>query len=87
MNENIKVTKKQVNSMTSKIEEMGFWSLETREKIESTVLKTDGAQWVLEGVKSGTDHVTERSSPEEGPYRDTALLLVKLSNLKVAEIY
>ena len=42
---------------------------------------------VIEGVKKGKYHMVDRWCPEEGAFREAALLLIKLSRLKIDEIY
>ncbi len=57
-----------------------YWELPTRERPEieedgSITVTADGAQWILEGVRSGRYHVVDRHSPEHGAYREAALWL------------
>ena len=47
----------------------------------------DGAQWIIEGLLNGNYHIVDRWSPEEGSIRAIGLHFLKLSDLKVDEIY
>ena len=46
-------------------------------------LSTDGAWWVLECVWQGRYHIVNHQSPENGPYRQVCLYLLRLSDLEI----
>ena len=64
-----------------KIEETKFWELPT---VDRSRMGTDGAAWVVEGVKDGSYHIVDRWSPGNGPVRVIGLLMLhKLQKLKI----
>ena len=65
------------------INETDFWNLRTNNED----VGMDGAQWIIEGVSGGNYHLVERWSPEEGEVREIGMELLKLSGLKVKDIY
>jgi hypothetical protein len=71
-----------VNQFLEKIESIDFWELPTCKK-EGCI---DMARWILEGVRDGKYHIVHRCSPG-GDFADTALLLIKYSDLEVENIY
>jgi hypothetical protein len=79
----IHVDKKQVAQFLEKVNKINFWNMPgTGDRFGA-----DGARWVIEGVHRGKYHVSNQWTPEEGGFRETALLLVKMANLKVSKIY
>jgi hypothetical protein len=50
-----------------------FWTAPTEQEADG--VGCDGAQWIMEGVKTSQYHVVDRWSPKEGPYRKAALFL------------
>lgn len=68
-----------------------YWELPTRfeqmVKVEpggiTVTLQVDGAQWIVEGVRSGRYHVVDRWSPRSGAYREAALWLLRRSGLSI----
>jgi len=57
-----------------------YWQLPT---FDDEISGTDGAQWVLEGVKGGRYHIVDRWSPRSGDYREACLYVLKLSGLNL----
>ena len=47
----------------------------------------DGAQWIMEAAVSNKYNIVERWTPESGALREAALELIRLSGLKVGEVY
>jgi len=62
-----------------------FWTLPT----EGPIGGLDGAEWILEGVRSGDYHVVERWSPKKDDYASLCLYLLQLSKIHVEarEVY
>src|SRR5262245_57942636 len=84
-NENVPVSKRDVDTFLKVLREANFWQLPAVEKSDRMGL--DGAQWVIEGTKSGKYHVADRWSPEKGSFRKLGLLMVQLSKLKIENVY
>ena len=63
------------------LSEISFWDLPTEDPVRGG---RDGAQWILEGLRDGKYHITDRWSAEE-KYREVCLYLLKLSELRVRE--
>ena len=84
-NENVPVTKEDVDNFLRMIQKARFWQLPTTEDTDRMGL--DGAQWVFEGAKFRTYHLADRWSPEKGSFRELALLLVQLSKLNIKNVY
>ena len=78
-----KLSKNAVQKFLGYLENADFWNMTPKENPKGL----DGANWIIEGVKKGQYHIVDRWSPEEGAFREAALLLIKLSRLKIAEIY
>jgi hypothetical protein len=81
------LSKEQTDRFLSEIKKHGFWELESRQREPGG---TDGAQWVIEGVKDGNYRIVDRWSPKDGPVRDLALFMLKdLAKLRISpkEIY
>lgn len=66
-------TKAEVQEVLKQLQSLGFWSLKTEAVASAdedaqgrhyTHLATDGARWLLEGVKNSDYHVVDRWSPE-----------------------
>lgn len=91
MNETVPVGKENVDQFLQQVIKSGFWELPTSEKENQSddfiTIHSDGAQWILEGAKSGDYHVVDRWSPKKGLYRSLCLRLVELAKLKVNKIY
>jgi len=75
------------------LSELSFWDLPTDPAATpnpdgSINVGADGAQWILEGLRDGKYHVTDRWSAKE-KYRAACLYFLELSKLRVrkADIY
>lgn len=71
------------------VQEVKYWNLPTREP-KTDVIGTDGAQWVIEGVKDGKYKVVDRWSPEKGAVHSLGItMLIDLAKLKLLyqEVY
>ena len=84
-NETVPLMRSEVDNFLEQMNRAKFWQQPTREKTDAIGL--DGAQWIFEGVKFGNYHIVDRWSPKMGAYRETALLLLRLSKIKVKAIY
>jgi hypothetical protein len=73
-NRKVKVDKEGVDHFLELLSKADFWSAPTELPPDGSV-GTDGAQWIIEGTKTGQYHVVDRWSPENGPYRKAALFL------------
>lgn len=80
------VTTSEGDALKTALDQVGFWNLPTKSSADDTGL--DGAQWIIEGQRNGTYHVTDRWSPK-GPYRELGLLFLQIAAISVpeAEIY
>jgi hypothetical protein len=81
------------NNLTNLLTQVSFWDLPTEEPTVpnpdgSVNVGSDGAQWIIEGLRGGNYHVTDRWSAK-AKYREVCLYLLKLSDLRVkkTEIY
>jgi len=75
------LTREKTTWFLGKIEENKFWELPT---VDRSRMGTDGAAWVIEGVKDGRYHIVDRWSPDNGPVRVIGLLMLqKLAKLKI----
>jgi len=63
-NRTIHMSQIQTESFLTALNELSFWSLPPLLEAEGNVVQTDGAQWILEGVKEGRYHVVDRRSPD-----------------------
>jgi hypothetical protein len=81
----------EVHGFLSALATARFWQLPTQEQTviehadgsKTITIRSDGAQWILEGVKSGRYHVVDRWSPEHGTFREAALWLLRRSGLRI----
>ena len=78
-----KISKNAVNKFLDYLEKADFWNIPQNEPARGL----DGANWIIEGAKKGKYHIVDRWSPEDGPFREASLYLIKLSKLKIDEIY
>lgn len=85
-NENVPLTKKQVDDFLVMVQRAHFWELSSTEN-NSDRVGLDGAQWIFEGAKFRTYHLVDRWSPEKGSFRELALLLIRFSKLNIKNIY
>ena len=78
-----------VKKFSEELQHLGYWTLPGLPGRETTV-GTDGARWVIEGVRGGTYHLVDRWSPENGPVRELGLYFIRElsgSYLKDKKIY
>jgi hypothetical protein len=81
VNHTRKISKDEWDEFTRLLEQTCYWELPTRDGI----LGNDGAQWILEGVRSGRYHVVDRWTPQSGSYREACLYALKLSGFTVSD--
>jgi len=67
------ISREQTRAFLSQLERTGFWSLQGSVRDQTG---TDGAQWIIEGIKNGTYHVVDRWSPKAGVVRDLGLTFI-----------
>ncbi len=84
-NETSRLSNQDVEEFILRLNELDFWELPTID--ESGAFGVDGSQWVLEGFKNSKHHVLNRWSPKEGAFKETALMLLQLANVRVDNIY
>lgn len=77
------LTGETVRAVLEGLERADFW----HSRIADDRMGIDGAYWIIEGAKNGAYRVDERWSPKEGPFRETALLMLSLSGLDVGRVY
>lgn len=70
----------EVHEFLTLLQSSGFWEQTWPEHSGK-----DGARWVLEAYESGRYHMQDVWSPREGKYRETCLLLLKMSKLELNE--
>lgn len=61
------------------LEAAAFWSTPT---LDNERIGADGSYWVLEGRFAERYHVVHRWSPDAGPFRDLALLMMRLGGVR-----
>jgi len=85
------LSQRQVSAFLIQLQELQFWSLPTQESSVnpdgSGWCGLDGARWILEGAQGGKYHVLNWWSPDEGAFKQTALMLVRLAHITVQDIY
>jgi hypothetical protein len=77
------LSRQPVNAFLELLEKARFWK--SRAAPDDRGL--DGAEWIIEGAKSGSYHVAHQWCPKEGPFRDAALFLIGHSEIDVGRIY
>ncbi|MFY9559591.1 MAG: hypothetical protein WAQ52_05090 [Terriglobales bacterium] len=75
------LTKEEFASVVDQFTTSGFWTAAPTEHSSGK----DGADWVLEGAMDGQFHAVKRWSPQKGSVRQLALLILRLSDFRVAE--
>jgi hypothetical protein len=63
-NRTIHMSQLQTESFLTALDELSFWNLPPLLEAEGNVIQTDGAQWILEGVKGSRYHLVDRLSPD-----------------------
>ncbi len=75
------LTPTEVSLLLSQVEKVGFW---TAPNPLNDQRGTDGAQWIIEGVRDRKYHVIDRWTPNDGAARDLGVLFAfRLAKLKV----
>jgi hypothetical protein len=75
------VTRDETNWFLEQIDAQNFWK---RKSIEGD-RGVDGAQWIIEGVRSKTYHVVDRWSPKDGSVRALRLFMANdLARMQLA---
>jgi hypothetical protein len=83
------LTKSKTQSLLSALAAARFWNLPTLAGTNAGPdgvqwIGTDGAQWIVEGVKNGQYHVVDRWSPDTAdPVREIGLLSLKLGRFRI----
>jgi len=81
------ISKEETQSSLQRVDKAGFWSAPTLAEEETG---SDGARWIIEGVKNGQYHVVDRWSPANGVARELGLMFAfGLARLQLSkdEIY
>lgn len=81
-NKTTQIDRKETGTLVETLERTKFWNLPTN---ESALGGTDGAQWIIEGVKDGKYHIVDRWGG--GEINDWALLLMSKSGEDLHPIY
>ena len=89
-------SREQIQNLVEQLQSLGFWSLPTEEPDEKEpdskvipgahmvrVPPVDGARWILEGLRNGEYHVTDRWSPKNNSYSQLCKYLLKLGQVEV----
>ncbi len=86
IDQRILLTPSQWQEFRRRLEQARFWSAD-RYFLDGNFAYTDGAAWLLEGVRGGSYHALDVHSPErEGPagaFRAACLYLVELSGISI----
>ncbi len=75
-NKSQKLPQQRVQWFLERIKELEFWTLPPTEKIDAEIVRLDGAEWIIEGVRDGTYRIVDRWSPEKGPIRVLGLIML-----------
>jgi hypothetical protein len=73
---------KEWTTLLAKLDASRFWLLPTEERD----MGKDGAEWIVEGKKSGSYHLVSRWSPGDGPtlmYAQLCIYFLQLASLEV----
>lgn len=82
-NTTITVDRAQVNSLLALVDKVNFWTAPNPVEDQTG---TDGAQWIVEGVRSGQYHVVDRWMPKNGPAHDLGMFLAfELARIKLPQ--
>lgn len=84
INKSHELPKDKVQTFLDFLERSNYWSMKT-EDINTEWL--DGDQWILEGIKGNKYHIANHWCSESEVFRDAALYLIDISQLKIGEIY
>ena len=71
------ISEEEWNQFMLNLERACFWRMPTPDE----KILMDGAEWIMEGYREGRYHVVDRQSPDEGPYRDACLYLLRVSHV------
>lgn len=75
------LTKVQTDRFLSEVKKVGLWQIERRLRDQSG---TDGAEWIIEGVRDQAYCVVTRWSPKNGPVRELGVfMLEQLAGLRI----
>lgn len=82
------VDKEQTEKVLEHLQRVAFWEMTTDEEEQprrlgsrshtAPVLRHDGSQWILEGIRGGKYHVVDRWSPKQNPYSQICKYLLRL---------
>jgi hypothetical protein len=87
------IDEEQVKEVLAQLQRLMFWSMPTEEEqalpqSDSAgrpvlrVVGTDGARWILEGVRGGEYHVADRWSPHDNTYSQLCKYLFRLGKVE-----
>jgi hypothetical protein len=80
--DNLTISREEWCEFISLLEQARFWT----EPTDIDRGGNDGAQWILEGVKSNRYHIVDRWSPENGNFREACIYLLKLSGRDIGKL-
>jgi hypothetical protein len=75
------LTEEEWSTFTLLLEDALYWQIAERDDD----MGTDGAQWIVEGVREGYYHLADCWSPDDGSYRAACLYLLKISDIGISE--
>ncbi len=81
VNQSRPLTESEWNSFVDLLNKADYWQMVKKEGATGT----DGATWLMEGIRNRQYHAVERWSPREGYYREASIYLIKISGIKVDE--
>lgn len=86
LNDTIVLNASQWTEFTEKLKKIDFWSIDPIENTHGAI-GTDGAQWILEGLKDGEYHMVDRWNGKNKVTGEGCLYLIQISGLEIENIY
>jgi len=79
-----RLTETEAMLVTTVVRDGRFWQTDTTHRPLGEG-GLDGAEWIMEGRRGSSYHVTHKWSPRYGRYREMCLTFLRLSRLRVPE--
>ena len=86
INDTIVLSTFQWTELNEKLNKIDFWNIDPIENTNGS-MGTDGAQWILEGLKDGEYHMIDRWNGKNKVTGEVCLYLLQISGLEVDKIY
>lgn len=85
LNDRVQVSAERVREFQTLLQKADFWKSETEEKRDKGHYRTDGMQWVLEGVSNLEYHVVDSLSPKDSDFARACIFLMTLTPMNPEE--